>query len=68
VVTSSDVWLCFEDGAGLSMTPPTRPERHLDHRQGGRHGLTWTDHRDLLIDGCLAETRLTSTTSRQQRR
>ena len=85
-----DAWLCFEDEAGFSMTPPTtrtwarrgrtpvirvrgrsqrrfsiaalacyrhgersrliyRPKRHLDHKRGGRRSLTWTDYRDLLI-------------------
>ncbi len=85
-----DAWLCFEDEAGFSMTPPTartwarrghtpiirvrgrsqrrfsiaalacykqgersrliyRPKRHLDHKLGGRRSFTWTDYRDLLI-------------------
>lgn len=82
-------WLCFEDEAGFSMTPPTsrtwarrghtpvirvrgrsqrrfsiaalacykqgersrliyRPKRHVDHKRGGRRSFTWTDYRDLL--------------------
>ncbi|MEU6275776.1 IS630 family transposase, partial [Streptomyces populi] len=32
-----------------------------------RHGLRKIQYRSNLIDGCLAETGLTSTTSRQQR-
>ncbi len=89
-VAALEAWLCFEDEAGFSMTPPTartwarrgrtpvirvrgrsqrrfwvaalacykhgersrliyRPKRHGDHKRGGRRSFTWTDYRDLLI-------------------
>ncbi|WP_438828273.1 IS630 family transposase [Streptomyces mirabilis] len=89
-VAALGAWLCFEDEAGFSMTPPTvrtwarrghtpvirvrgrsqrrfsiaalacykqgersrliyRPKRHVDHKRGGRRSFAWTDYRDLLI-------------------